>query len=258
MDDAFSFTEKEANQAVSGDVTRGTAWNTIKILGAAPPQLRLIDGSTLIDIGSGYGGFLFQAAARLPGVRFTGIEIKKAVYEESKRILRDLQEDGYKIDNVDIHHGTFDMLEKKIGTDYSHVYAFDYCFDDQTTQLGTSKIERLADALRRIPFKIFCSSKSIAFWEDYDLFLATVPFAPSIQKEVEKAKYTISGSGESHRMYFYRKITLPSPSTSVSTDPLEDLFTLVDQKLYGLSKEDRSRFLHRMAARHLLFTQPPP
>ena len=61
MDDAFSFTEKEANQAVSGDVTRGTAWNTIKILGAAPPQLRLIDGSTLIDIGSGYGGFLFQA-----------------------------------------------------------------------------------------------------------------------------------------------------------------------------------------------------
>ena len=257
MDDAFSFTEKEANQAVSGDVTRGTAWNTIKILGAAPPQLRLIDGSTLIDIGSGYGGFLFHAAARRPEVRFTGIEIKKAVYEESKRILRDLQEDGYEIDNVDIHHGTFDMLEKKIGTDYSHVYAFDYCFDDQTTQLGTSKIERLADALRRIPFKIFCSSKSIAFWEEYDLFLATVPFAPSIQKEVEKAKYTISGSGESHRMYFYRKITLPSPSASVSTDPLEDLVTLVDQKLYGLSKEDRSRFLHRMAARHLLFTQPP-
>ena len=73
-----------------------------------------------------------------------------------------------------------------------------------------------------------------------------------------KAKYTISGSGESHRMYFYRKITLPSPSTSLSTDPLEDLLTLVDQKLYGLSKEDRSRFLHRMAARHLLFTQPPP
>merc|ERR1711965_811861 len=136
----------------------------------------------------GYGSFLFQAAMRRPGVRFTGIEIKKGTCEMSQKILRELQGEGYKIDNVNIHHGTFDMLEETIGTNFSHVYAFDYCFDDQTSSDGTSKIERLANALRRIPFKIFCSSKSIAFWEDHDLFLATVPFAPSTQKEVEKAK----------------------------------------------------------------------
>ena len=256
LDDAFSFTEKEARQAVSGDVTKGTAENTTRILGLAPAHLRLTDGSTLIDIGSGYGSFLFQAAMRRPRVRFTGIEIKKGTCEMSQKILRELQGEGYNIDNVNIHHGTFDMLEKTIGTNFSHVYAFDYCFDDQTSSDGTSKIKRLADALRRIPFKIFCSSKSIGFWAKLDLSLAQVQFAPGVGDE--KAKYTIARSGESHRMYFYQKDPAPSPFPFSPANPLQELFTIVEQRLVALSPQDRSRFLYRMAARHLQFTQPPP
>ena len=70
-------------------------------------------------------------------------------------------------------------------------------------------MEPLAAALRRIPFKIFCSSKPINFWAEYGLLLSEVQFDPSVG--VDKAKYIISRSSQSCRMYFYQKVVLPSP-----------------------------------------------
>ena len=120
---------------------------------AAPPHLRLVDGSSLLDIGSGYGSFVFQAAMRRPKVQVTGVEIKIGVCETSQCILRDLQADGFELDNVTIHHGSLDTLEKKIGMNFSHVYAFDYSFNNQSPSGSKDLMEPLAAALRRIPFK---------------------------------------------------------------------------------------------------------
>lgn len=69
-------------------------------------KLRLLEGETLLDIGSGYGGLLIYAAEHF-GIHGVGVTNSKNHYETS---LRRIEEKGLS-DRIRIHLGDFNQIE---------------------------------------------------------------------------------------------------------------------------------------------------
>ena len=160
-----------------------------------------------------------------------------------RALQEQLQLEGHPpLDNVTFYHGEASAVIKEKKLSFSHIYSFDYCIDN------SDYIGKLADAIEHMPFKIFCSSKTAAYWDRLELYVKEITFDKGVKNDID---FHVSRSKERHRMYFYEKQHL---SSSLVHTTLHELMGTVDKSLALFTQQDRIRFFHMVTMRHLRFT----
>ena len=180
-------------------------------------------------------------------MQVVGIEVKQSAYQASMDALRELQEllrqEGHPpLDNVTFYHGEASAVIKEKDLKFSHVYSFDYSINN------SDYMDKLADVIENMPFKIFCSSKTAAYWDQFELYVKEITFDKGVKNDID---FHISRSKERHRMYFFKK-KHEDPSPIHKTLP--ELLGAVDRSIARFTQQDVVRFFHQVTMRQLRFT----
>ena len=187
------------------DVCKSTVYNIVDFLVKdVNEELRFRHGSSFLDIGSGFGNVVLQAAICVPDVRCVGVEVVQDIWLQSRKVLSRLRLQGYPLDNVALYSGEASKFITGSGEAFTHIYSFDMVF-------MKADRERLARVLSPMPFKVFCSSRSLSDWADEGLYLERI-------EPPKKIQYTFAASGRTRQTFFYTKAALPSFVTELFRD----------------------------------------
>ena len=161
-----------------------------------------------------------------------------------RALQEQLQLEGHPpLDNVTFYRGEASAVIKEKDLKFSHVYSFDYSINN------SDYMDKLADVIENMPFKIFCSSKTAAYWDRFELYVKEITFDEGVKNDID---FHISRSKERHRMYFYKKKRGEDPSPFHKTLP--ELLKAVDRSIATFTPQDVVRFFHQVTMRHLRYT----
>ena len=193
-----------AEGAFPGDVVKSTVYGIVNVLADKDlgEDCLLNAGSSFLDIGSGYGNVVFQAATCIPTLPCVGIEFKHDVWQKSREILATLRIQGSRLDNVALHFGEAAQFIASSGSTFTHIYFFD-------KERRQCDLQPIARALATMPWKIFCSAKTANDWAKCGLFLTEVrPKGRGVQ-------FKLAVSQEEKKVHFYKKYELPPAVTEL-------------------------------------------
>ena len=103
-----------------------THWSPLEKINVALEWLDAKSGMKILDIGSGVGKFCTAGALRYKG-DFTGVEIRKSLFNEARKVKTKLE-----LDNLNFIHSDILDIDFK---DYHHFYYFNP-FNEQITETG--------------------------------------------------------------------------------------------------------------------------
>jgi hypothetical protein len=136
-----------------------------------PQEYRLTNSSILVDLGSGYGRFVFAAKILCNVAQSIGIEYSQTRHDYANKChnkIKKKQTSGN--ETVDINVKGVKLLQgdlcsetyKRTLSKCTHVYAFDARFSDDT-------MHAMCQLLNEIPFKLFCSFRETQCLQRYGL-----------------------------------------------------------------------------------------
>jgi SAM-dependent methyltransferase len=164
---------------------------------------RLGPHSTFLDVGSGFGQVVLQVSVRVPGAHCVGVELVPSRIEGARNALWKLREAGLPLSDVVFYAGDVCELLQRSGDCFSHIYAFDYSFDEETLQ-------GLADVLHTMPFAVLASFHPAAKWTDRGLCVRTVG-------KIQPAG--MARCNERHTLYLLANVPSTRPKTRAATVP---------------------------------------
>ena len=177
-----------------GELRKGSTRALVERLQSiGEPALRLGRNSSFLDIGCGFGQVVLQVSVRVPQAECVGMELVPFRLQGARKALSALRAEGLPLSNVTFEEGDACELLKVGRTPFTHVYAFDLCFEEETLQ-------GMADVLSSIPFAILASFHTALRWTKRGLRV----------KEVGRIKPAYMAlCKERHTLYLLMKDTCP-------------------------------------------------
>lgn len=140
-----------------GELRQGTIAKLVDMLGAQSGLSALTPASKFLDVGCGFGQVVMEVSLLIPGLRCVGMELVPSHIRGARRALRSLRRDGIPLPDVVLHEGGACALLEQSCEHFSHVYAFDLCFEEET-------LRGVAEALRSMPFSVLVSFHRAEAW----------------------------------------------------------------------------------------------